>query len=233
MVWRSGARVPWSSVFRGRTESEREGARGSRAEGGARRGLLIHAGVSVGRGRVERVEGEHREWRSVGGTGGRRRPGRFCSQPPELFIFFYLGPFLFCFLFIYCSKVINLGTKTSQNFVKIIWLESLSNLQAQNSIFFVLLKYVVCIFIKGLIMPINRTFCKTINWGITPTPNFIKWIWLESLLRVESNHHHGLVKWKPFKIHLKIGKEKYHLGFLIPFLSSLFKISKFSFGSHF
>ena len=65
----------------------------------------------------------------------------------------------------------------------------------------------VCILIKGMIMPINRTFCKTINWGTTPTPNFISLLWLEGWLRVESNHHQGLVNWKPFESILEMEKE--------------------------
>ena len=66
-------------------------------------------------------------------------------------------------------------------------------MQAQHSISFGFLEYFVGIFIKGMIMPINRTFVKQISWGTTPTPNFINLIYLESLLRVAINHHHGWV----------------------------------------
>ena len=60
---------------------------------------------------------------------------------------------------------------------------------------------------KGNIMPINRTIFKIISWGIIPTPNVINFISLETLLNVESNHHHCLVVWKPFEHFLGKGKE--------------------------
>ena len=91
--------------------------------------------------------------------------------------------------------------------MKLVLLESSSNLQAQHTICFELLKYFVCIFVKGIIMPINRTILKQLVRVSYQLPIFINLIWLESLLRVESNHHHGLVNWKPFKIHLKNVKE--------------------------
>ena len=69
---------------------------------------------------------------------------------------------------------------------------------AQPSISFGFLKYFACIVIKGMKMPINRAFI--------PTPNLIKFIYLESLLREASNPHHGGVSWKPFKIQKKKGK---------------------------
>ena len=90
--------------------------------------------------------------------------------------------------------------------MKVIWLESLLNLQASHIVCFEFLKCFVYIFIKGNTMPINRTFVKQLNWGTTPTPNFINLISLESLLRVVSNHHHGWVIWKPFKIQMQMGK---------------------------
>ena len=80
-------------------------------------------------------------------------------------------------------------------------------MQAPHTICSGLLKYFVCIFIKGMVMPINIAFVKQLNWGFIPTPNFINFISLESLLRVASNHHHGWVIWKPFKIQKQMGKE--------------------------
>ena len=50
-------------------------------------------------------------------------------------------------------------------------------------------------------MPINRTIFEIIIWGIIPTPNVINFIWLESWMIVEANHHHGFDKWKHFKMH--------------------------------
>ena len=35
-------------------------------------------------------------------------------------------------------------------------------------------------------MPINRTFVKQLNWGTTPTPNFMKIVLLESWLNLEA-----------------------------------------------
>ena len=61
---------------------------------------------------------------------------------------------------------------------------SLLEMQAQHTLCSGWLKYFVCIFIKGMKMPINRTFGRTITWGIIPTPNLIKFIYLESWLRV-------------------------------------------------
>ena len=81
-------------------------------------------------------------------------------------------------------------------------------------------EYIVCIFIKGMVMPINRTFCKTNNWGFIQIPNFIIYICLESLLRVATNQHHGWLIWKPFKIQVQNGKGIITIRVLIPFLSS-------------
>ena len=87
-----------------------------------------------------------------------------------------------------------------------VWIGSLCNAEACHNICLMFSKSFVCIFIKGMVMPINRTFCKTNNWGFIQIPNFIKFIYLESLLRVASNPHHGWVSWKPFKIQMKKGK---------------------------
>ena len=77
-------------------------------------------------------------------------------------------------------------------------------------------------------MPINGAFVKQVNWGFIPTPNFINFIFLESLLRVATNQHHGWVIWKPFKNSSANGKGIITIRVLIPFLSSF---QKFSFGS--
>ena len=67
-------------------------------------------------------------------------------------------------------------------------------------------KSFVGIFIKGMVMPINRTFVEQIIWGTILTPNLIKFIYLESLLRVEDNQQAGLAIWKGFKSILKKGR---------------------------
>ena len=85
-----------------------------------------------------------------------------------------------------------------------VWIGSLCNVEAFHNICLMFSKPFVCIFIKGMVMPINRTFYKTINWGFIQTPNFIKFISLESLLIVALTHPHGWVVWKPFTIQKKL-----------------------------
>ena len=69
--------------------------------------------------------------------GGQGRPGRFCREPPALFLFLLFQSFLyfiFCFLNKTCSKTFIWGTKTFQKNMKLVLLESLLNLQAQHTI---------------------------------------------------------------------------------------------------
>ena len=79
-------------------------------------------------------------------------------------------------------------------------------------------------------MPINRTIFKISSWGIIPTPNVINFIYLESLLKVASNLHHGWEIWKTLKKTNANGKGLIAIRVWIPFLSFF---SKFLFGSHF
>ena len=102
---------------------------------------------------------------------------------------------------------INLRSFTFPKFMIKACIGSLCNAEACHSICLMFSISFVCIFIKGMVMPINSTFYKTINWGFIQIPNFIKFIYLESLLRVAINHPQGWVFWKPFTIQKPMGKE--------------------------
>ena len=56
-------------------------------------------------------------------------------------------------------------------------------------------------------MPIMEQIVFQIIEAIMPFKKFMKNIWLDSLLRIEGNHHPGFVIGKPFECILKIGKE--------------------------
>ena len=101
-----------------------------------------------------------------GGSGGRDDAGRrerprgslqrevgdehFPNRPLAFSFSFYSSPFpflIFCFIIKTCSISFNWGTKTFPNFVKFIWLESLSNFQGQHNIGSVFCKSCKCIFV--------------------------------------------------------------------------------------
>ena len=70
---------------------------------------------------------------------------------------------------------------------------SLLEMQAQHTIGLGSWDILSWIFIKGMLMPINRTFVKQINWGIFPTPNFINLVCLESSSNFQGQHNIGSV----------------------------------------
>ena len=56
-------------------------------------------------------------------------------------------------------------------------------------------------------MPINAIFGKTIIWSNYTFQKIMNLIWLDRLLKVGGNHHHGFGIWKPFECILKMGRE--------------------------
>ena len=53
----------------------------------------------------------------------------------------------------------------------------------------------------------NGPFRVLISFSFFKFQNFMKIIWLDSLLRIEGDHHPGFVIWKHFKCILKMGME--------------------------
>ena len=56
-------------------------------------------------------------------------------------------------------------------------------------------------------MSINAIPGKSIIWSHYTFQKIINLIWLDRLLKVGGNHHHGFGIWKPFESILKMGKE--------------------------
>ena len=98
-------------------------------------------------------------------------------------------------------------SKQLQNFMKLILVESWLNLEAHHNICFEFLESFICILVKGNVMPINAIFVKTIIWSNYTFQKIMNFIWLDSLLELEANHHQGFRIWEPFECILKMGKE--------------------------
>ena len=109
----------------------------------------------------------------------------FSSFSFQIFLLLESISFLFfCVLFKYCSKTIIWGIKWIPNFMKLVLLESLWNLQAQHTICLGFLKSFIWTLIKGNIMPINAIFGKTIIWSNYTFQKIMNLIWLDSLWEV-------------------------------------------------
>ena len=107
---------------------------------------------------------------------------------------------------------INLSNYTFPNFIKLIWLDSLWEMQAQHAIGFVFYKSCQCNFVERKYNAYYVTICKSNNLSNYTFPNFMKLIWLDSLLRIEGNHHPGFRIWKHLESILEMGKGIWHIA---------------------
>ena len=95
--------------------------------------------------------------------------------------------------------------------MKLDLLESLFNIAANHAIGCELWQGFICILIKGNIMPINGTICKTINCSKYKVQKIMNQVWMRSLWNVVSNHYYGFGILKHFECIFGNGKGICHI----------------------
>ena len=96
-----------------------------------------------------------------------------------------------------------------------VWLESLSNFQAQHVIGFAFCRSCKSNFVGRQFDAHYGTICILINLNNQALSNFMNKAYLEGLRKVDDNQQLGVCIWKHFKCILKMGKEyDIQLGFV-------------------